>query len=374
MTDTNVYRKYNSNIQAPNMKCGILRADDVLGATFDIVDMEERLAIAEYDIDTIEADIPVLDSRIGAVENHFQTVAGKVNLNISGDSIIGTGSAYKINGVTKLTETSLDSSVTSSGLTSIGTQTGGVNIATGQAYKINGVNKLTETALDATVTSSGLTSIGTQTGGVNIATGQAYKINGVNKLTDTALGGTVTGSSLTSVGTLTSLTVSGSTSSDEYITTHAKTSISASAIGYTKSAASVVVGLLTNNSIVRVTLALDLTAGVWLLNLYVGLKPNTSGGSTNVWETSIGIAEWNNQTLTFSTNNTGFKYVNYNLMNRLVDDTTQNGVYYRRPVLHMSQVYATDSSITLVGVGQFTVAGDTTTDGTHTCITAVRIA
>ena len=335
MTDTNIYRKYNSNIQAPNMKCGILRADDVVGATFDIVDMEERLAIAEYDIDTIEADIPVLDSRIGVVEGHFQTVSGKVNLNISGDSIIGTGSAYKINGVTKLTETSLDSSVTSSGLTSIGTQTGGVDIATGQAYKINGVNKLTETGLDATVTSSSLTSIGTQTGGVNIATGQAYKINGVNKLTATSLDSSVTGSSLTSVGTLSSLTVTGSCTANTFITSANPTS--ASEIGYFTYAGynSGSTISITSAQHKKITDALSLTRGVWLVDVYLAVKCNDAN---YLWETSVGINVSSATTLpTFTIDNTGYKYVTTNFQKTYLTNGLASGYNPQSPIIHFSQ-------------------------------------
>lgn len=122
---------------------------------------------------------------------------------------ISSGQSYKVNGSSVLSSSALGSGVTTSSLTSVGTQTGGLNVATGQSYKVNGTSVLSATTLGSGVTASSLTSIGTQTGGLDISAGQSYKVNGTSVLSSSTLGSGVTASSLTSVGTLTSLTVSG---------------------------------------------------------------------------------------------------------------------------------------------------------------------
>lgn len=137
---------------------------------------------------------------------------------------ISTGQSYKVNSVDVLSASSLGSSVTSSSLTSIGTQAAGVNIASGQTYKINGTSVLSAATLQSGVTASSLTSVGkllsldcsgtittnstiSATGSINSST--SYQVGGVQVLSGSSLGTGVTGSSLTSLGTLSSLTVSG---------------------------------------------------------------------------------------------------------------------------------------------------------------------
>lgn len=57
----------------------------------------------------------------------------------------------------------------------------------GQSYKIQGNDVLNSTTLGSGVLSSSLTSIGEQSGGLNISTGQTYKINNIEALSNTKL-------------------------------------------------------------------------------------------------------------------------------------------------------------------------------------------
>lgn len=154
------------------------------------------------------------------------------------DGAIDTNSSYKINGVDKLTETGLGATVTSSGLTSVGTLdsltvNGAINV-TGSSNSTFNTNTL---YIDATNNKVGVRTLtpayeldvvgacratSVRTGGVtitsgtiNIPTGKAYQINGADILTATQLASSVTSApGLTGIGTLSNLTVTNNITSD----------------------------------------------------------------------------------------------------------------------------------------------------------------
>ena len=156
-----------------------------------------------------------------------------------------TGTEYKIDGTSVLSNNTLGSNVVNSSLTSVGTlgklnvtgvtTSGGVNLTIGNDYKINDTLVLNSTTLGSGVVNSSLTSVGTlnqlnvsssgittvgfitatnayvsgvtTSNGVNLTTGTEYKINGTSVLSNDTLGSGVTASSLTSVGALGQLQV-----------------------------------------------------------------------------------------------------------------------------------------------------------------------
>jgi hypothetical protein len=138
----------------------------------------------------------------GVKTETLQSITPGNSINVSESVNLASAKSYKINNTDVLSATSLGSSVVSSSLTSVGTQTGGINIATGQTYKVNNVAVLSATSLGSSVVSSSLTSIGTLASGCNLASGQTYKVNSTEVLSATTLGSTVLQSSLVTIGKL----------------------------------------------------------------------------------------------------------------------------------------------------------------------------
>lgn len=69
MTDPNKYRNYNSNLEAPKMKCRELRVTDIICGEFD--DIEERVGILESEMATLQTDINQVETRTTAVEGEI---------------------------------------------------------------------------------------------------------------------------------------------------------------------------------------------------------------------------------------------------------------------------------------------------------------
>lgn len=90
MSDPNVYRTYNSCIQAPKLKCQEIRVLDIISPEFD--DLEERVTLVEDDMTTAKAeiialqvltnlhtaDISSLQSRMTTAESDITTIESDI--------------------------------------------------------------------------------------------------------------------------------------------------------------------------------------------------------------------------------------------------------------------------------------------------------
>ena len=158
---------------------------------------------------TVDTNTLVVDSTVNMIGVN---TTPSYELDISGN--INTTNLYKIGGVDVLSTGTLESSVISSSLTSVGTLT---------SLDVSGDLSVNTNTLFVQ-SSSGRVGIGRVdpaykldvTGG-SINTTETYKINGLDVLSSGTLESNVTSSSLTSVGTLTSLDVNGNIIANSYI-------------------------------------------------------------------------------------------------------------------------------------------------------------
>lgn len=76
MSDPNKYRNYNSNIEAPKLKCREIRVTDIISPEFD--DVEERVTLLEDDMNTAQADVISIQGRLTTAEGEIDSAQADI--------------------------------------------------------------------------------------------------------------------------------------------------------------------------------------------------------------------------------------------------------------------------------------------------------